>query len=202
MIHNYLKIAWRNLLKNRTYSIINIGGLAIGLTIAILIGLWVHDEITFNKHFNNYSEVGQVLINKTFDGETRTRYTLPYPLASELRNVYADDFKYVVMGSFPGDNILSIEEKDLTMFGVFMEEDALRMFSLNMLKGDKSALEDPNSIVLSESTAKELFGNKNPMGEAIKVNNANMQPSGGFLKIFLIIRIFLKPFLSNQDSKN
>lgn len=171
MIHNYLKIAWRNLLKNRTYSIINIGGLATGLTIAILIGLWVHDEITFNKHFKNYNEVGQVLINKTFDGETRTRYTLPYPLASELRNVYADDFKYVVMGSFPGDNILSFEEKDLSMFGVFMEEDALRMFSLKMLKGDKSALEDPNSIVLSESTAKELFGNKDPMGEAVKVNN-------------------------------
>ncbi|BFP39422.1 ABC transporter permease [Flavobacteriaceae bacterium GF1] len=171
MIRSYLKIAWRNLLKNRTYSIINIGGLAIGLTIAILIGLWIHDETAFNKSFGNYDAIGQILINKTFDGETRTRYTLPYPLASELRNVYGDDFKYVVMGSFPGDNILSFEEKNLAMFGVFMEEDALRMFSLNMLKGDKSALGDPNSIVLSESTAKELFGNQNPMGAAIKVNN-------------------------------
>ncbi len=171
MIRNYLKIAWRNLLKNKTYSIINIGGLAIGLTIAILIGLWVHDETTFNTHFDNYNEVGQVLINKTFDGETRTRYTLPYPLANELRNTYADDFKYVVMGSFPGDNILSFEERNLTKFGAFMEEDALRMFSLNMLRGDSSVLEDPNSIVLSESTAKELFGDQNPIGEAVKVNN-------------------------------
>ncbi len=171
MIRNYLKIAWRNLLKHKTYSFINIGGLAIGLTITMLIGLWVHDETTFNTSFDNYNDVGQILINKTFDGETRTRYTLPYPLANELRNVYADDFKYVVMGSFPGDNILSSKEKDLTKFGVFMEKDALRMFSLNMVRGDKSALEDPNALVLSESTATALFGNKDPMGEAVKINN-------------------------------
>ncbi|MEM1337519.1 MAG: ABC transporter permease [Bacteroidota bacterium] len=171
MIRNYLKIAWRNLLKHRTYSFINISGLAIGLTIAMLIGLWVHNEITFNTDFDNYNEVGQVLINKTFDGETRTRYTLPYPLANELRDVYADDFKYVVMGSFPGDHVLSFKEKNLTRYGLFMEEDALRMFSLNMVRGDKSALEDPNAVVLSESTAKALFGNENPMGVAIKINN-------------------------------
>ena len=171
MIRNYLKTARRNLLNNKTYSFINIGGLTIGLTITMLIGLWVHDETTFNTYFNNYDQVGQVLINKTFDGETRTRYTLPYPLASELRNVYTDDFEYVVMSSFPGDNVLSFQEKNLTKFGVFMEKDALRMFSLQMLKGDWSALEDPNAVVVSESTAKGLFGNKNPMGKAIKINN-------------------------------
>ncbi|MEL6305085.1 MAG: FtsX-like permease family protein, partial [Bacteroidota bacterium] len=121
--------------------------------------------------FKHYEKVGQVLVNKTFDGETRTRYTLPYPLANELRTAYADDFEHVVMSSFPGDNVLSLAEKNLSRTGVFMEKDALRMFSLEMIKGNQSALDNPNAVVLSASTAKELFGDENPLGKTLKSNN-------------------------------
>lgn len=171
MVKNYLKIAWRNLFKNKTYSLINIGGLALGLTVSMLIGLWIHDEISFNTNFENYDRIAQVLVNKTNNGEVRTRYALPYPLADELRTVYGDEFKHVVMSSFPGDNVLSYEEKNLNEHGTFMEKDALRLFSFNMLKGDHDALLDPNSIVISASTAKAFFGNEEPIGKTMQVNN-------------------------------
>ncbi len=171
MFKNYLKIAARNLFVNKTYSLINIGGLALGLAVAILIGLWIHDEKSFNTNFKNYDRIAQVLINKTNNGETRTRYVQPYPLAEELRSVYADDFEYVVMSSFPGDVVLSFEEKNLNEYGAFMEEDALRLFSLNMLKGDYDALYEPNAIVISAAAAEDLFGNEEPIGKTLHLNN-------------------------------
>ena len=171
MFKNYLKIAWRNLSKNKGYTFINVGGLALGLVVTMLIGLWIHDELTFNTNFKNFGSIAQVLVNKTDNGETRTRYNHPYPLADELRSVYSDDFKYVVMSSFPGDNVLSVKEKSLNGYGAFMEKDVLRMFSFHMLKGNQNALDDPSSIVISESMAKAFFGSEEPMGKTMKLNN-------------------------------
>ncbi|MEM9077181.1 MAG: FtsX-like permease family protein [Bacteroidota bacterium] len=171
MLKNYLKIAVRNLFHNRTYSLINISGLALGLAVSLLIGLWIHDEKSFNTNFKNHNRIAQVLMNKTNNGEIRTRFTLPYPLADELRNKFGDDFNHVVMSSFPGDNVLSYEEKNLNEYGAFMEKDALRLFSFKMLKGNHNALDEPNAIVISESTAKGIFGDEEPMGKTIRVNN-------------------------------
>ncbi|WP_394749336.1 ABC transporter permease [Spongiimicrobium salis] len=171
MVRNYLKIAWRHLFKNKGYTFINVGGLALGLVVTMLIGLWIHDELSFNTNFKNYENIAQVLMNKTNNGETRTRYNHPYPLADELRSVYADDFKHVVMSSFPGDNVLSVEEKSLNTYGAFMEKDVLRMFSFPMLKGDQNALDDPTSIVISAAMAKAFFGSEDPMGKSMKLNN-------------------------------
>ncbi|WP_396636667.1 ABC transporter permease [Maribacter sp. R77961] len=171
MFKNYLKIAARNLIKNKTYSLINIGGLALGLAVAMFIGLWVNEEISFNSNFENHDRIAQVLMNKTDNGETRTRYTQPYPLAEELSNLYSDDFKYVVMSSFPGDNVFSVKEKNLNQYGAFMQEDALRLFSLKMLKGNYNALNDPNAIILSVSAAKALFGDEKAIGETLQLNN-------------------------------
>lgn len=171
MLKNYLKIAARNLFKNKTYSFINIGGLALGLAISMLIGLWIHDEMAFNTHFKSYNRIAQVLMNKTNNGEIRTRFTQPYPLADELRSIYGNDFNHVVMSSFPGDNVLSYGEKNLNEHGAFMEKDALSLFSFNMLKGNHNALNDPNAIVISASAAKAIFGNEEPMGKTMRLNN-------------------------------
>ncbi len=171
MIKNYFKIAWRNLIKNKGYSAINIGGLAVGMAVVMIIGLWINDELTFDKNHENYDDIAQILVNKTGNGTVRTRYSLPYPLADELRSKYANDFEHVVMSSFHGDNILSAGDKSLTKHGGFMEEDALRMFTLNMLKGNWDALKVPNSIVISQSTALAFFGNENPVGKFMELNN-------------------------------
>ena len=84
MLHNYFKIAWRNLIKNKIYSFINIGGLAVGMSVAILIGLWVWDELSYNKSFNNYEKLGQVQMYQTFNGERGPQVAIPLPLKKEI----------------------------------------------------------------------------------------------------------------------
>ena len=79
MIKNYFKIAWRNLVKNKVYSFINIAGLATGMTVAMIIGLWIYDEVSANKHFKNYSTLYQVMMHQTFDGKRGTQQALPFP---------------------------------------------------------------------------------------------------------------------------
>lgn len=99
MLKNYLKIAWRNVIKNKGYSAINIGGLAVGMAVAILIGLWIYDELRFNKYHKNYDQIAQVMQHQNFNGEIHTDKAIPYPLGTALRNNYGNDFKYVVLSS-------------------------------------------------------------------------------------------------------
>ncbi|MDO5980770.1 ABC transporter permease [Flavivirga spongiicola] len=171
MVRNYFKIAWRNLIKNRSLSFINISGLALGMAVVILIGLWIYDEITFDQNHENYDRIAHVLMHKTANGNKRTRMTMPFPLGNELRDKYGDSFDYVVMSSFHGDNILSVDNKSLSKYGGFMEPDALRMLSLKMVYGDWDGLKTPNSVVISRSTAKAFFGDVNPVGKSIKISN-------------------------------
>ena len=79
MFKNYLKIAWRNLLKSKTYSFINIAGLAAGMAVAMIIGLWISDEVSANRQFKNYESIYQVMMHQTFDGKRGTQTALPYP---------------------------------------------------------------------------------------------------------------------------
>ena len=96
MIQNYLRIGWRNLFRNSGYSLINIGGLALGMAIAILIGLWVYDEFNFNQYHNRYKSIGKVTRQGTLNGETFTTSYLPYALSDELKTAYAANFENVV----------------------------------------------------------------------------------------------------------
>src|SRR5579871_438547 len=95
MLINYLKIAWRNLLKNRTSSFINISGLAVGMAVALLIGLWIWDEISFDKDNKNYDRIASVMQNLNQNGKIDTWGGLPYPLAEDLRINFKNDFKAV-----------------------------------------------------------------------------------------------------------
>src|SRR5258708_38533996 len=142
MIKNYLKIAWRNLIKNKVSSSINIGGLAVGMAVVMLIGIWIWDELSFDKYHKNYDHIAQVMQNVTNNGEVQTWRGMPYPLAAELRKSYGSDFKYVVMGTGSGNHILALGDKKLTKSGVFFEPQAPEMFSLKMLKDTRGGLKD------------------------------------------------------------
>src|SRR5882762_3622846 len=96
MIKSYFKIGWRNLLGNKGYSILNISGLAMGMAVAMLIGLWVFDELSFNQSFPNYRRMGKVYHHLTFGDNVLTLEDVPHPLGNELKNVYAD-FEEVTM---------------------------------------------------------------------------------------------------------
>jgi ABC-type antimicrobial peptide transport system permease subunit len=180
MIKNYFKIAWRNLLKNKVHSFINISGLSIGMAVAILIGLWVWDELSFNKYHRNYNRIAQIMTrgNDPKDGPY-VNNTVQYPLATELQTNYKDNFRHVVRASWVQDYILSAGNKKLSAKGQFMDAGAPEMFSLKMLKGNWNGLRDPYSMMISASLAKALFGNTDPMGQMVMMSNkTNVKVTG------------------------
>jgi putative ABC transport system permease protein len=171
MIKNYLKVAWRNLVKNKVHSFINITGLSVGMAVAMLIGLWIWDELSFDKNHKNHDSIAQVVQNVTNNGEVQTWNSVPYPLAAELRKNYGSDFKYVVMTAGMGNHLLALDNKKITRNGMYMEPQGPDMLTLDMLKGNKNALTDPSSILISASTAKAYFGDADPMNKTLKIDN-------------------------------
>ncbi|MBB3840237.1 ABC-type antimicrobial peptide transport system permease subunit [Runella defluvii] len=171
MLHNYFKIAVRNLLKNKGYSFINIGGLAVGMVVAILSGLWVWDELSFNQYHQNYARIAQVMIKETDEGNVGYSNSVPYPLATELKTNYQSNFKHIVTSSNAGDYILTAGENKFLRKGQFMEAKAPEMLSLKMIYGSWAGLNDPHSILISASTAQALFGNTDPLNQVMKINN-------------------------------
>jgi putative ABC transport system permease protein len=171
MIKNYFKIAWRNLIKDRMSSFINIGGLAVGMAVALLIGFWIYDEINFNKSFKNYDRIAQVMQHQTVNGVISSYDGMPMPLGKELQTNYGNNFKYVVMASWAGDGIITSGEKNLSKRGIFMDEDGPRMFSLKMIEGTYDALKYPNTVIISSSTAKAFFGNDDPINKPMKIGH-------------------------------
>ncbi|HYF67406.1 MAG TPA: ABC transporter permease, partial [Ohtaekwangia sp.] len=145
MYKSYFQIAWRNLLKNRVYSIINIGGLAVGMGVAVLIGLWVYDELSFNRHFENYSHITQVMQNQVFNGEIGTQEANPAQMAEEIRTLYGNDFTYVMQASWNFNHILTYGDKMFLKSGSFFEPQVTEMLSLKMVHGSRDGLKEMNS---------------------------------------------------------
>src|SRR3954454_17646975 len=121
MVKNDIKIAWRNLVKNKVYSFINIAGLASGMAVAMIIGLWIYDEASANKHFKNYDSLYQVMMHQTLDGKRGSQQALPYPLGEELKNKYPD-FKAVAMCDWGSNHSLMYQEKKISKSGHFIGE--------------------------------------------------------------------------------
>ena len=173
MIKNYFKIAWRNLLKNKVYSFINIFGLAIGMAVTIMISLWIVDELSFNHYFKNHDRIAQVYQNQTFNNQVGTGPAIPRPLEATLRNEYGENFKHLSMASWENSRYLKVGDKSISRTGNFVQEPMLDILDLNIIKGVENALDDKKSIMLSESTAKALFGDNDPIGKTVTVNNTD-----------------------------
>ncbi|MEJ7644734.1 MAG: ABC transporter permease [Chryseolinea sp.] len=171
MIRHYLNIALRNLMRNRGYSLINIGGLAVGMAVAILIGLWIHDELSFNTYYKNYDKIARVTVQGVMNGEIFTSDQMSIPLGTELRSSFPQDFERVIMSSSTSEHILAAEDNKFTMEGNFLSPEAAEMLSLNMLKGTRMGLSDPSSIMLCQSAARVLFGDVDPLHKTIKIDN-------------------------------
>jgi ABC-type antimicrobial peptide transport system permease subunit len=171
MLKNHFKIAWRNLTRNRSSSLINIGGLAVGMAVALLIGLWVNDELSFNKYHDHYDRIARVMENQTSIGKINTYTSSPIPLGKEIQDKYGADLKYVVLASWDEQHILSDGNNKLTRAGIYMDKDAPAMLSLKMLKGNANGLKDPHSILLAASTAKAIFGDGDPMNKPLMIDN-------------------------------
>jgi putative ABC transport system permease protein len=185
MLKNYLKIAWRNLIKNKIYSVINILGLATGMAVALLIALWIWDEVTFNDYHTNHKHLVQVMTTFFDDkGKAETGQAVAMPLGEELRTKYASDFKNVSMASWNFGHVLAVGETKITGQGMWVEANFPSMFSLKMKAGNINALSDPSSVLLSTSIAKALFGNTDPINKTVKFDNKMDFKVAGVFKDF------------------
>ena len=201
MIKNYFKTAWRNLLKNRTHTFINISGLSVGIAVAILTGLWIWDELSFNKYHENYSRIGQIM-TRGHDAKhgPYVNNSVQYPLATEIQTNYKDNFKHVIRASWVQDQILSVGDKVLSGKGQFMDTGAPEMLSLKMLKGNRNGLNDPHSIMISTSLAKSLFGNADPINQLVVMGNkTNLRVTGVFKDLPVNSQFNYVQFLSTWD---
>jgi putative ABC transport system permease protein len=169
MLKNYFKTAWRSLLKNRLSAFINICGLAVGMAVAMLIASWVYNEWAFNRQFPNHDRIAQVW--QLWSGGKQAQWQLPAAVAPELRTKFGSDFKRIVVSSRTQEHIFSLGDKKLVQSGNFIEPAGLELFSVPMVRGDHGGLRQPNSILLSASLAKSLFGDDNAVGKVLSMDD-------------------------------
>lgn len=172
MIKNYIKMAFRNLWKSRGYSALSIFGLAIGITCAALIFLWVEDEVSYNSHFEESELIYSVSKNQKYDGEWRTsNQATPGPLSADLKKtVPGIEF---ASRSYYSQFLVNINGKSIKKIGRYVDPEYLDIFHLNFLEGNQeTALKEIKSIVITRTMADQLFGiNKSALNENIKLNN-------------------------------
>ncbi len=170
MLKNYFKIAWRSLLKNRLSTFINLGGLSVGMAVAMLIGCWIYNEWSFDRQFHNYSQIAQVWA--LWPGHKGAQRQLPAPVVDELRSKFGSNFKQIIISSQTQEHVLAFNQKKLVRAGNFMDPEILELLSLPLLRGSRSALNDPHSIVLSASLAKAFFADADPIGQVIHMDDS------------------------------
>ncbi|HLT74518.1 MAG TPA: ABC transporter permease, partial [Ohtaekwangia sp.] len=207
MYKSYFKIGWRNLLKNKGYSSINITGLAIGMAVAMLIGLWIWDEISFDSYFDNRDRLAKVMVNQTHEGVVYTGGTIQMPLGDALRTGYPSDFEALSLTSWNNDYVLLNGDKKLTGKGMWVQHEFPAMFTFKMLSGNLDALKDPSTILISSSLAKALFGDDDPVNKTVRIDNRMDMVVGGvyddlpFNTTFQETQ-FLLPWESNENGLN
>jgi putative ABC transport system permease protein len=176
MIKTYLVTAWRGIVRNRVYSGLNIFGLAIGMAVALLIGLWINNQCSFDRFTPGYEQAYQVKYNFSDNGETRTSPEVAIPLANALKNDIPE-INRVALAYGPdtyGGNthLLEVGDKRISPSELVADDDFLRIVELPLLAGSADhALDEPNDIVLTASVARALFGNTDPVGKTIRVDS-------------------------------
>ncbi len=184
MFQNYFKIGWRNMMRNVGYTSINVGGLAVGMAVAILNGLWIWDELSFNKYFQNYDRIAQVAIKGFSEDGIWTGFTLTYPMGAELIEHHSQHFKNIVRTTFEWEPTLGFNEKEIPATGLAVDPNAPEMFTFNMIYGSRAGLDETRSIMLAASISKALFGNEDPTGKIISVNNVGQATVTGVFEDF------------------
>jgi len=173
MFKSYFKIGWRNLLRNKGYSLINIGGLAIGMMVAILTGLWIWHEYSYDKYFANYDHLAQVAETgiSQRDGGRYVGTTMTYPLSTELIDRYPQHFQRIARVSWNIDCILSSDNLNQSAKGLYVGDAFPEMLTFKMIQGTRAGLANMNSILVSESLAKSFFGSTEILNRTVRINN-------------------------------
>jgi len=168
-----LKITLRNLFNNKIYSGINLFGLSLGLTCAILVIIFIKAEFSVDKFLNNNKNIYRINVLDVSPDETYTTAQTPYPLGPALSNEFAG-FEQLTRVYLATHQLVSYNNnKYFEDYSIFVDSSFFKIFSYSLISGDKnSVLNEPNSVVLTESIAKKYFGNTNPVGSIIKFNKS------------------------------
>jgi len=172
MIRNYFKIAWRNLIKNKSHSFINILGLSVGLACSLLILLWVQNELSMNDFHKNGNRLYTVFERQYYDHKIVGQYNTPGVLAEELKK-QIPEIQYATHNAWPSWNTFQLGDKIIKFQGNFAGADFFKMFSYAFLQGDaKTALSTPSGIAISRKMANAFFGSpQQAIGKTIRYEN-------------------------------
>jgi putative ABC transport system permease protein len=182
MIKNYFKVAWRQIIKNKGYSLLNITGLALGIACTTLILLWVNDERSYNKFHKDYSRLYQIMENQSYDGKIYTFAALPGKLGPAIKQELPE-IKYSARTDWGSRMLFSIGDKSIYERGYFTDPDFLKMFSFKLIKGDTAILlKEPDGIVVTDKMAEKFFGSEDPIGKTIKVNGDKLYTITGVVE--------------------
>ncbi len=183
MLKNYLKTAWRNLKKNKGFSFINITGLAIGMAAAILIFLWIQNEMSRDTQYPKSARLYLMYNRDKFSGQSWAWSSTPMVMAPTLKKDYPEVEDAVRVNSFSANYLFTVGEKKLVEHGFIVDSGFINMFDFPMLYGNSTkALGGIYNIVLTEKLAKTLFGNENAMGKTIKIDSTDIFTVSGIMK--------------------
>ena len=149
------------------------------MAVALLIGLWVWDEISFNTYHQKYDRLAQVMVNVTNNGDIHTNPTASIPMGKVLHDNNSADLRHVSFASFPQNIIVGLGDKKISQPGRWVEEAFPVMFTLKMRKGNADALKDPTTVLLSETIARALFNDADPINKIVRINNTKEMKVGG-----------------------
>lgn len=172
MFKNYLTIAFRNLIRNKVFSIINISGLALGMACVILIALYIQHELSYDQHHSNVQNIYRVLREtRSSDGKVALRSGTSGPLAEALKKEFPEIVQTVRRMSWGGVWV-SRQNQGFYQRFCWADPSILEIFDLPLTKGDsKTALLEPHTIILTEEMAQKYFGSEDPIGQVISVDN-------------------------------
>ena len=160
---------------------LNLVGLSLGMACAVLILLWVHDEMNYNRFHKNYSTLYQVLENQSYEGKTYTFAAMPGPFVPAIKEELPE-IKYATRTDWGSNVLFTLGDKSIYERGMFADPDFLRMFSFDLIKGNPDILNDPTSLVITEEMSEKFFGKEDPIGKTLKVNNDKLYTVKGLVK--------------------
>ncbi|MEO5909265.1 MAG: ABC transporter permease [Pelobium sp.] len=170
MIKNYFKIAWRNLFRNKTYALINIVGLAVGIAATMLIALWVQNELNYDRIYSTTDRLGQVYSSDSFDGKPSIWSSTPGPLAPALKADYPEieDAVRFTKNTY----LLTAGEKKINIEGAIADPGFFTVFGLPFISGNAAtALTNNSGIVITEKLAVKLFGIPDAVGKTLLLDS-------------------------------
>ncbi|MEJ1237218.1 ABC transporter permease [Chryseolinea sp. T2] len=170
MYKSYTKTSLRGMMKNKLHTFINITGLSVGMAVAMIIGLWLWDELSFDKQFSRYDRIGQIKQTLINNGELQMWSNLPWPLTGEIRSNYSSDFEEIAMTTNYNVWLVAMGENKLYENGIFAEPQFLNIFDLPFISGNEQSLNDMSSVLVSKSLAEKLFKYEDAVGKTFSID--------------------------------